>query len=172
MPAPPLVTLGPGAADLYADLFAAEGGEGGTLLKTQVAELTDRVGRQEAQIAGLQEQVAALTQQVCRAAGRWFGVQAGRCSCDARSWAWEGWVSPQALASLWPVHLPLLKWSPNSLPPLSLPPSHWPGPHACLQNGELSEQASTLTANISALYNTAKLEMQRKDAEIKELRER
>jgi hypothetical protein len=40
------------------------------------------------------------------------------------------------------------------------------------QNGELSERCSTLTANISALYNTAKLELQRKDGEIKELRER
>ena len=41
-----------------------------------------------------------------------------------------------------------------------------------LQNGELSERASTLTANISSLYSTAKLELQRKDVEIRELRER
>jgi hypothetical protein len=44
--------------------------------------------------------------------------------------------------------------------------------HAYLQNGELDARCATLTANISALYNTAKLEIQRKDAEIKELRER
>lgn len=36
---PPLVTVAPGAADLYADLFDAEGGGGGTLLKTQLAEV-------------------------------------------------------------------------------------------------------------------------------------
>ncbi len=41
-----------------------------------------------------------------------------------------------------------------------------------MQNGELSERCDTLATNISSLYNTAKLELQRKDAEIKELRER
>lgn len=102
VPEPPLVTVAPGAADLYADLFSGEGSSGGTLLKTQVAELTDRVQRQEVQISGLQQQVDTLTQQ----------------------------------------------------------------------NGELSERCATLAANISSLYNTAKLELQRKDAEIRELRER
>ena len=41
-----------------------------------------------------------------------------------------------------------------------------------LQNEELEQQRSTLATNISSLYKTAKLELQRKDAEIKELRER
>lgn len=36
----------------------------------------------------------------------------------------------------------------------------------------LSERAATLTANISSLYNTAKLELARKDAQIRELREK
>lgn len=63
-PEPPLVTVSPGAADLYADLFEGGEGEGGTLLRTQVAELSDRVGRQEALIAELRAQVAALTEEV------------------------------------------------------------------------------------------------------------
>lgn len=33
------MTVAPGAADLYADLFSGEGSSGGTLLKTQVAEV-------------------------------------------------------------------------------------------------------------------------------------
>ena len=41
-----------------------------------------------------------------------------------------------------------------------------------LQNGQLSERCAALTANISCLFNTAKLELQRKDDAIKELRER
>ncbi|KAL4434264.1 hypothetical protein ABPG75_000705 [Micractinium tetrahymenae] len=98
----PLVKVSPGAADLYADLFSSGDDGGGTLLKTQVAELSDRVQRQEASIKALKAQVEALTQQ----------------------------------------------------------------------NGELSERAGTLTANISSLYNTAKLELARKVAEIRELREK
>ncbi|PRW58764.1 N-methyltryptophan oxidase isoform A [Chlorella sorokiniana] len=89
------------ALDLYADLLDG-GGEGGTLLKTQVAELSDRVQRQEAQIAALQQQVEALTEE----------------------------------------------------------------------NGQLSERCAALTSNISCLFNTAKLELARKDEAIKELRER
>lgn len=41
-----------------------------------------------------------------------------------------------------------------------------------LQNGELGGRCTTLATNISALYNTAKLELQRKDTEIQQLRER
>ncbi|KAL4424924.1 hypothetical protein ABPG77_009653 [Micractinium sp. CCAP 211/92] len=100
-PEPPLVTVPPGAADLYADLFGSGDDGAGTLLKTQVAELSERAQRQEAQIQALQAQVEALTQQ----------------------------------------------------------------------NGALSERAATLAANISSLYNTAKLELARKDAQIRELRE-
>lgn len=40
------------------------------------------------------------------------------------------------------------------------------------QNGQLSERCAALTANISCLFNTAKMELQRKDDTIKELRER
>ena len=40
------------------------------------------------------------------------------------------------------------------------------------QNAELSSTSEALTQNISTLYNTAKLEIQRKDDEIKELREK
>ncbi len=42
-PEPPLVSVDPAAADIYADLFT-EDGEGGTLLKTQVAEVTKCTG--------------------------------------------------------------------------------------------------------------------------------
>ena len=49
--------------------------------------------------------------------------------------------------------------------------SHAHAPSAA-QNGELSERCATLTANISSLFNTAKLELQRKDEAIKELRQR
>ncbi|KAL4860144.1 hypothetical protein ACK3TF_000347 [Chlorella vulgaris] len=94
-PRPPLVTVPAGAADLYADLFDSEGGGGSTLLKTQVAELTNRVQHQDMQLAALQQ-----------------------------------------------------------------------------ENGELGRRCTTLATNISALYNTAKLELQRKDTEIQQLRER
>ena len=40
-----------------------------------------------------------------------------------------------------------------------------------LQNSEFSETNKTLTNNISSLFNTAKLEIERKDNEIKELRQ-
>ena len=65
--------------------------------------------------------------------------------------------------------------TPWSSPHPSLPPppaSCLHPPASPLQNGELSERASSLTANISSLYSTAKLELQRKDLEITELRER
>lgn len=39
-----------------------------------------------------------------------------------------------------------------------------------MQIAELQQDKGTLTQNISVLYNTAKLEIQRKDEEIKELR--
>lgn len=41
-----------------------------------------------------------------------------------------------------------------------------------MQNSELSEANTNLTHNISSLFNTAKLEIERKDNEIKELREK
>ncbi|GAB4816675.1 hypothetical protein N2152v2_003721 [Parachlorella kessleri] len=89
-------------ATLYADLYDEEGGPRETLLKTQVAELQDRVQQQEQELLQLRGQVEELQQQ----------------------------------------------------------------------NEELEQQRSTLATNISSLYKTAKLELQRKDAEIKELRDR
>lgn len=41
-PEPPLVTVPPGAADLYSDLFGNGNDGAGTLLKTQVAEVSKR----------------------------------------------------------------------------------------------------------------------------------
>ena len=42
---------------------------------------------------------------------------------------------------------------------------------APLQNDELAEREAALAGNISALFNTAKLELARKDADIKDLRQ-
>ena len=44
--------------------------------------------------------------------------------------------------------------------------------HPPMQVAMLSQERDALATNISSLYNTAKLEMQRKDGEIKELRQR
>lgn len=151
-------------------------------------QLSDRAQRQEAQIQALQAQVDALTQQA--------GGLRCRAGCASEAWRQRCCNHVEACCSLL-----LLRWRHGcrtavaftglllgacrhrmrpKTPQFSqaeiagfLAPS---GPLACTlqlpQNGALSERASTLTANISSLYNTAKLELARKDAQIRELREK
>lgn len=62
--------------------------------------------------------------------------------------------------------------TPNPADPVNRRASHSPG--LCpppKQNGTLAEREGALAANISALFSTAKLELARKDGEIKELRQ-
>lgn len=101
---PPLVDVSSylsSKVDLYGDLLGDDPGQG-TLLKTQVAELSHRTKQQEQRITVLENETQSLRQQVAM----------------------------------------------------------------------LSQERDALATNISSLYNTAKLEMQRKDAEIKDLRQR
>lgn len=107
--------------------------------------------RQEGEIGGLRQQVAVLTTQVGRRRQRLGCLPA--CLPGVEPGLFPGCAACPAADAL-------------TLSPAPPPPPPPP------QKGELEERCASLAANISALYNTAKMELQRKDGEIRELRER
>ena len=116
-------------------------------------QLNDRVQRQEVEMQRLQTQLESLTQEVGATHRRPYPSPLQRLPARA---------SRHRLRLVLPAPAPLLLPLPDRL--TARPPA--------LQRDELSERAATLSTNISCLYNTAKLELQRKDSEIQELRGR